>query len=145
MIVVLGESAGFVKSNEIFSPLVCMATMVGNPGAGSGEGTDASIAVDVRFAKGSTTAGGPLGVPPLRERLPNGIFPRGSTSSRPARGAAAVDVGADVGGAGPSRERRSNNMSAPPAECLAEEVRELEPSKGPLPRRSNKAFPYGST
>lgn len=31
MIVVLGESAGFVKSNEIFSPLVCMATMVGNP------------------------------------------------------------------------------------------------------------------
>lgn len=31
MTVVLGESADFVKSNEIFSPLVCKATMVGSP------------------------------------------------------------------------------------------------------------------
>jgi hypothetical protein len=31
MIVVLGDSGDFVKSNEIFSPLVCMATVVGNP------------------------------------------------------------------------------------------------------------------
>lgn len=81
-------------------------------GAGAGAGAD--IAVDVRSAKGSTFAGGPRGLP-SRETLPDGAFTTGSTSSSPARGELAA---VDVEGAGPSKDNRSNNMSAPPAECF---------------------------
>ena len=91
--------------------------MLSLPGAGAGAGagtlTAAAIDVDVRSAKGSTTAGGPLGIPPPRERFPNGTFARGSASSRPARGGVAA---VDVGGAGPSNDRRSNNMFVPPVQ-----------------------------
>lgn len=53
-------------------------------------------------------------MPPSRERLPNGDIATGSSSSPASEELVAVDVG----GAGPSNDKRSNNIPAPPAECF---------------------------
>ena len=92
-------------------------------GAGAGAGVDAGAGADIRSAKGSTTAGRPLGVHPSRERLAIGSFASGSTSSNPAAGEVVEAAGVVVGGAGPSNAKRSNmSISAPPAEDFATEI-----------------------